>query len=304
MHIVPMFLRKPPFLAETDFSGTVVAVGSEIASSSSSESCDQESCFAIGNQVFGSIPVAAHLKGVGALAEYAAVEAKFVAIKPDNVTMADASCLLVSAITAIDIVDLADLKPGYRVLINAPCGGIGNFAIQVIRRATGSEGHIVGICSSANNELAKKLGCDRTESYGLDQESLVRHLSSTCEKEGLFDMIIDCHGSQKLWLSAEKLLKSGSGHHYVTVGPRFPSMTYSGMLTIIWQMITNLFTPVWLGGVNRSYKQAASFINQEKLQRVRKLAEDGVIKPHVGGVFKFEDAKEVSLYKSVLFRLR
>jgi NADPH:quinone reductase-like Zn-dependent oxidoreductase len=122
---------------------------------------------------------------------------------------------------------------------------------------------------------------------------MTTYLSSMCEESGQFDAVIDCHGSQELWKASEKVLKAGVGHHYATVGPKFPSMSYGGMVTILWQMLLNSVLPGWMGGVKRSYKQAASFIDVEKLGRVRELAEEGIIRPHIGGRFAFEDAIEV-----------
>jgi hypothetical protein len=72
-------------------------------------------------------------------------------------------------------------------------------------------------------------------------------------------------------------------------------MSYSGMLVILWQMLRNIATPVWAGGVSRSYRQAASFINQEKLTRVKQLAEQGIVKPYIGGIWSMDDALEVCI---------
>jgi NADPH:quinone reductase-like Zn-dependent oxidoreductase len=300
MHIIPMMFRRAPAIAETDFSGTILAVGDEVPSSppgTDATSNNQVQSFPVGSKVFGSIPVPAHLKGSGCLAGYVAVEMNDVARIPDAVSMEEASCLAVSGITAIDVVDLAELKPGYRVLINAPCGGVGTIATQLVRHAIGGDGFIVGICSDQSADLAKSIGCDTTMNYrsATEESTFINQLVSMCAKDGLFDAIVDCHGSQELWHEVEKLLKVGSNRHYATVGPKFPSMSYVGMATILWQMLANMATPAWAGGVARSYKQAASFINVEKLERVRALAEQGIIRPHVGSKFAFKDTSKARL---------
>ena len=298
MHLIPRFFRRTPYIAETDFAGTVVAVGTSVPVSPPNDQADSitQHGIGIGTKTFGSIPVPVHLSGSGALAEYLAIETKHITPIPSTLSLAQASTLPVSAITALDVVSLCNPQSGQRILINSPTGGVGSFATQLLRRAVGSEGVIVGICSQAGAGLARELGCDEVGDYGnyCDGSSVYERLEVYCREHGRFDAVVDCYGSQMLWGWSESLLKEGREGVYATVGPRFPSMSYWGMLVVLWQMMGNMLRPRWMGGVDRTYRQAASFIDEEKFDKVRKLAENGVIKPVVGEAFAFEDAKEVS----------
>src|SRR5215469_9913176 len=103
MRMIPMIFRRPPIIAETDFSGTIVAVGRKVPTSS----VDGYRSFPIGTEVFGSVDISKHFKGNGALAEYLAIETSSIAQKPSTLTFAEASGLAVSASTALALLDAA-----------------------------------------------------------------------------------------------------------------------------------------------------------------------------------------------------
>ncbi|KIW00757.1 uncharacterized protein PV09_07738, partial [Verruconis gallopava] len=292
MNLVPRFFRKFPATAETDFSGTVVAAGDDVATAPAD--LTDERSFPIGSAVFGTIPVATHLKGSGALAEYLVVDVDSIAKKPGRAAMDEAAGLAISAATALDVVDMADITEAQSVLVNAPCGGVGSFVTQLVRSKVGPNGRVVGVCSTSSSALAMNLGCDETVEYDArpDGQSLVEFYKGLRGRHDLFDAIVDCHGSQDLWCSSPLLLKSGPLHHYATVGPKFTSYSLTGVLVTVWQMLRNMVTPVWAGGVDRSYRQAASFVDAEKLKRIADLVDGGIMKTYVGGSWRFEDALE------------
>ncbi|KAH8885585.1 GroES-like protein [Thozetella sp. PMI_491] len=293
--IVPFLFRKTPAVAETDFSGTIVAVGEKVVTESSSGGRE----LPVGTPVFGTIAVPAHIgKGAGSLAEYLAVESAHIAVKPDAVPFDVASACAVSAATALVLLDAAELKPGAQVLVNSCCGGIGNIATQLARKAVGPEGKIVGVCSASNEELAKQLGCDEVVAYDQlpDNSSLPDYIAT---KYGLeteikgFDCIMDAFGSQLLWHNSARYLKAGSQHPYASVGVHAPvTVKFGAMLWSIWGMISNNFWPVWLGGVPRKNTQISMFVDDKTMNRVKTELEAGSFRPHIGGSWKFEDAKQ------------
>ena len=289
MCLVPMIFRKKPATAETDFAGVVIAVGKE-GESSSTEDADRH--FQPGSEVFGSLEVPDHLKtGQGALSEYLLVKPSAVASKPSNMSLADAAGLPVSGGTALALFDAAALKPGQKVLINACCGGIGHYTTQLVRNAIGNTGKIIGVCSAANAEVAKKLGCDETIDHHTEKDgkTLNQRLAEAHAGGNAFDCIIDCHGSQLLWHGCAGFLKPANP--YVSVGPKFTSMSALGALATLPQMVLNMLTPTWLGGVPRPYRQVTAFADTKVLERLRKLAGDeAVLRTEIGGSFEMKDA--------------
>ncbi|KAI9042761.1 NAD(P)-dependent alcohol dehydrogenase [Aspergillus affinis] len=290
MNLIPSLFRPSLTIAETDFSGIIVAAGKKVPTAPSS---DNTRYFSPGSTVFGSLPVSKHLKGSGVLAEYVVVDMTSVARKPENVSFAEAAGLPVSGSTALTLLDAARLQPDDKLLLNAPCGGIGHFVAQLTK--TQGDHHIVGICSRTSAQLARGLGCDEVIDYHAtdDGTSLEETLSSNFRGDNAFDAIIDAHGSQPLWHSAPGFLKPSPGHAYTSVGPALRSYTFRAMCRVLKDMVLNQYLPKWMGGVAREFRQVTSIVDVEKLERLRGLAEEGSLKTYLGGEWDFEDAMQV-----------
>ena len=67
----------------------------------------------------------------------------------------------------------------------------------------------------------------------------------------------------------------------------------SAWLPSIWSFLANLYLPAWLGGTPRSYQMITGTPNQRDLERVRKLIEEGDLKPVVDSVWGMEDVLKV-----------
>lgn len=151
MQLAPSFIRTKPCIPELDFAGTVAKL------------CDEYSLsgqLKVGTKVFGSIPVSDHMKGSGTLAEYVAVEAKYVYPVPKGMKLEEAAGLGVAGCTALDLFDTARVNEGMRVLVNAAGGGIGCLILQMVKKAIGSTGTVVAVCSDEKAELVRSLGAD------------------------------------------------------------------------------------------------------------------------------------------------
>jgi NADPH:quinone reductase-like Zn-dependent oxidoreductase len=91
-----------------------------------------------------------------------------VALKPANLSMEQAASIPLVGLTAWQaLVEVAHLKPGQKVFIQAGSGGVGTFAIQLAKHL----GATVATTTSAKNaELVKSLGANvvidyRTEDF-------------------------------------------------------------------------------------------------------------------------------------------
>jgi len=147
-----MLFRTNPSIPEMDFSGTIVKTGNKVPVSRK---------LVGGAAVFGSIPIGQLItSGKGALAEYVAVPAENVCLKPDSVPYDQAAGLPIAGISALSVIDLAKLKLGYRVLVNGASGGIGSMVVQLAKATVGEDGKVVAVCSSKNFEMVKGLGAD------------------------------------------------------------------------------------------------------------------------------------------------
>ncbi|MGR6980457.1 NADP-dependent oxidoreductase [Testudinibacter sp. P27/CKL/0425] len=91
----------------------------------------------------------------GAYSRYFAVNADLVARVPDGVSLQQAAALPTAGVTALQLVNQANLQAGQTVLISAPAGGVGHLAVQLLKQLPVK---IVAICSAAKQAYAQKLG--------------------------------------------------------------------------------------------------------------------------------------------------
>lgn len=142
--LVPAF----PLVLGSDVAGTVVAVGAGVQQ------------FAVGDAVMG---LKNPSNGLGCHAQYVAVDAGALALKPGPLSFTDAAGLPLCALTAWQaLVELGRLRAGQRVLVIGASGGVGTFAVQ-IARAWGAT--VTGVCSAANADMVRALGAAHTVDY-------------------------------------------------------------------------------------------------------------------------------------------
>jgi NADPH:quinone reductase-like Zn-dependent oxidoreductase len=113
-----------------------------------------------GDEVFGMANFPAAGK---AYAEYVAVPANQLALKPANITHEEAAAATLAALTALQgLQQYGVVKPGSRVLVTAASGGVGHYAVQ-IAKILGA--HVIGSSSAANRDLVLSLGADEHLDY-------------------------------------------------------------------------------------------------------------------------------------------
>jgi NADPH:quinone reductase-like Zn-dependent oxidoreductase len=137
-------LRQPKVIRlGVDVAGQVEAVGSNVTQ------------FKPGDEVFGSCR--------GAFAEYVSTSETNLALKPENVTFAQAASVPVAAFTALQgLSDKGHLQPAQKVLINGAAGGVGTLAVQ-IARSFGAD--VTGVCSTKNVDMVRSIGADHIIDY-------------------------------------------------------------------------------------------------------------------------------------------
>lgn len=68
----------------------------------------------------------------GCYAQYNVVDAELLAKVPSEVTLTAAGAIPCAGTTAIQLVDFADIKHNEHVVMNAPAGGVGHLAVQLL----------------------------------------------------------------------------------------------------------------------------------------------------------------------------
>jgi len=162
-----------------DFAGTVVAIGKNVTR------------FQPGDEVFGG--------GSGAFAEYITVgEDRALAMKPANMSFAQAAAVPIAAITALQALrDKGKIRAGHKVLINGASGGVGTFAVQ-IAKSFGAE--VTGVCSTRNLEMVRSIGADYVIDYTREDYT---------DSGKQYDLIIDNVGNHSLLENRQSLTSEG-----------------------------------------------------------------------------------------------
>ncbi|WP_457254255.1 NAD(P)-dependent alcohol dehydrogenase [Pedococcus sp. P5_B7] len=137
-------LRSPrrPTLG-SDIAGVVEAVGNGVTR------------FQPGDAVYGD-----NLRLMGGFAEYAVAPESVLALKPAELTFAEASTIPQAG--AIALQGTARVSPGLRLLINGAGGGSGSFAVQVAKRLGA---HVTGVDNADKLEFMRTLGADEVIDY-------------------------------------------------------------------------------------------------------------------------------------------
>ena len=131
----------------SDVAGQVEAVGKNVTQ------------FKPGDEIFAdNLP-----GGYGTYAEYVCVPEKEMALKPANISFAEAAAVPQAALVALQgLRDVGQIQAGQKVLITGASGGNGTFAVQ-IAKAFGAE--VTAVCSTRNIELVRSLGADHVIDY-------------------------------------------------------------------------------------------------------------------------------------------
>lgn len=169
-----------PLVMGNEFVGVIEKTGSDVTK------------FAAGDRVYGRMP----LKKIGAFAEYAAVNQSAIAKVPEYLSDEEAACVPLTALTAIQALDIMQPKAGETLFISGGTGSLGAMAIPVAK----SRGlKVVTSGSSANKDRVLALGVDQFIDY--KTEDYTKILSDV-------DYVLDTIGDREL-PGEFRILKSG-----------------------------------------------------------------------------------------------
>ena len=158
-----------PLVMGNEFCGTIEKMGSVVRG------------FSIGDRVYGRLP----LSRIGAFAEYAAVDCSALAKVPDYLTDEEATAVPLTALTALQALELLHVKEGDTVFIS---GGTGSFGAMAIPIAKSQGLQVITNGSASQRERVLALGADRfidykTEDYATSLHDVDGVIDSLGERE-------------------------------------------------------------------------------------------------------------------------
>ena len=137
----------------------------------------------------------------GGYAEYKCLpESGVVAIKPSNLTYAEAAAVPGGGMTALQCLRKGNIQAGQKVLVYGASGAVGTYAVQLASHHFGAE--VTGVCSTANLELVRSLGAPQVVDY------TQQDFSATEER---FDIVFDAVGKASP-AQARKVLRQGGSY--------------------------------------------------------------------------------------------
>ena len=259
-----------PLVLGNDVAGVVVQVGSRVRR------------FKPGDEVYAR----PDKDRIGTFAEFVAMNEGDVAIKPAVLTMEEAASIPLVGLTAWQaLVEMAELKPGQKVFIQAGTGGVGTFAIQLAKHLGAT---VATTASAANFDLLKDLGADILIDYKTQDFETMLHG---------YDVVLHSQDSETLDKSL-RVLKPG-GKLISISGP--PDPAFADEIGLPWYVKS--ITGVLSFGARRKAKRrnvTYSFLfmraNGDQLSEITALMDRGVIRPVVERVFPFESTKDALDY--------
>lgn len=262
---------KTPFVNGHDMAGVITKVGAKVSK------------FKVGDEVYAR---PADFK-VGTFAEYIAVNENDLALKPKNTTMEEAASIPLVGLTSWQaLVEIANLKKGQKVFIQAGSGGVGTFAIQLAKHIGA---YVATTTSAANSALVKSLGADLVIDYKKED-------FSTILKD--YDVVLHSNRDVKVLEKSLRILKQG-GTLVSLTGP--PTSTFAKKLGLGWHL--QLLTGLLSMSVRRKAKKLNVNFNflfmwaeGKQLGEITSLMEAGKIRPVIDRVFPFEQTNEAMSY--------
>ncbi|WOL04407.1 quinone-oxidoreductase [Canna indica] len=251
----PFLPPKFPFTPVADVTGEVAEVGSEVTA------------FKKGDKLVGML----NFPNGGGLAEFAVSPVNIMAIRPPELSPAEAAGLPTAAMTALQALKSVGTKfnandEPSNILITAASGGVGHYALQLAKLAGH---HVTATCGARNMELMKTMGADEVLDYKSPEGAKLKSPSGR-----KYDGVIHCTTNIS-WSTFEPNLSTKG--KVIDITPTFMTMaTY---------ILKNTFSKKKLVPLLLNPKA-------EELQFIVSLAKEGKLKTVVDSTYPLSKAEE------------
>jgi NADPH:quinone reductase-like Zn-dependent oxidoreductase len=200
--------------------------------------------------------------GEGTYAERVGAHAAIVAKKPEAVAFAEAAALPMPGLTALDLVDAADIGKGETVLIVGATGGVGSYAVQLAARRGA---RVIATARRANEPFVRELGAAETVDHAKDLVDAVRRAHPD-GVEAIIDVVSDTEALTRI----------------------------AGLLNKGGRLASSVFAVDVKGLAERSIKATNIGMrpNAQRLEELSRLVDAGEISVRLERTFPLEKARE------------
>lgn len=220
----------------SDIAGVVEEIGESITK------------FKIGDRVYGDL---SEYK-FGGFAEYVATTEKHICHIPEGMPYDMASGIPQAGMLAYQALhDFGEIQDGQKILINGAGGGVGTFAVQMLRK---KKVHITGVDKEIKKEILLDLGYDEFIDY---------MKTDFTDQDTEYDVVIDCKTNKSLHKYKKILKENGI---YITIGGDIPK--------VIRILLMSKYFKIRYG---RNFKAVVLHTNQH-LTEINKMFDEGNLK--------------------------
>ena len=270
INVLVPYQKQTPLILGNDVAGVIEQIGAKVTK------------FKVGDAVY-SRP---NHQRIGTFAEYIAITEQDVALKPSNISMAEAASIPLVGLTAWQVlVELGKVKAGQKVLIHAGSGGVGTIAIQLAKQLGA---YVATTASAKNTAWLESLGADKVIDY--KTQDFAEMLTD-------YDLILDSQGGDTLAKSV-KSLKNG-GRLISLAGPPNPEFAQTFGASWLVKMASHVLSYQIRQAVakkNASYQFMFMHADGKQLDELTKLIEQSKIKPFIDKTFDFSQIQQALDY--------
>lgn len=236
-----------------EISGIVIAKGVHVKN------------FNIGDQVYGDISA----YGFGSFAEYVCVHEEALRLKPAQMSFEQAAAIPHAALLALQGLQMGNIQPGQRILINGGGGGVGTFGLQIAKQY---QTEVTGVDTGAKLDMMQELGYDHVIDYKKEDFT---------KKGRKYDLILDCKTTRGPSAYLEAL---NPGGQYVTVG---------GTLTRLLQLF---LSKRWISRFTDKSLDILALKPNKDLDEINSLFKAGKLQCIIDGPFTLEELPKALQY--------
>ncbi|MEM8804566.1 MAG: NAD(P)-dependent alcohol dehydrogenase [Cyanobacteria bacterium P01_G01_bin.38] len=251
--------RKPNIqIPGAEVAGQVEAVGQNVTQ------------FRPGDAVYGDISEC----GFGGFAEYVCVPETALALMPERMTFTEAAAIPHAAMLAVQgLIDVGQLQPGQKLLINGAGGGVGTLGVQ-IAKAIGVK-DVTGVDRASKFDLMRSVGFTCTIDY--------TQTDFTASQER-YDLILDTKTNRSPFKYLPVLNPGGT---YVTVGGLTPRL----FQVLLFGPMIRWFTQKTVRLVNLQPNKDLAYVNE--------LLAAGQLEPAIDGPYPLREVPRLLQYFGV-----
>ena len=248
------FIRPKPVILGQELAGEIESVGKDVKR------------FKAGDPVFAAVGF-----GLGAYAEYKCLPEKpgpmggALAIKPANISFAEAAAVPVGGLEALHFVRQANIQSGQKVLINGAGGSIGTIAVQ-LAKVSGAE--VTAVDSTGKMDMLRSIGAAQVTDYTREDFT---------KRGETYDVIFDVVGKSSFSGSLRSLKQNG---RYLLGNPG----------------LSQRLRARWSSTSSKRIIYGAGSQKAEALHFLKELIEEGKIKPVIDRQYPLEQMAEAHRY--------